>query len=403
MENQEEIHQADEKSFAELMAESPLGKERLRPGQKVRAVIVKIAPEWVFIDLGSKSEGYLDKKEFLDSEGNLTVKEGDTVEVFFLAVKNTEKLFTRKIGRGEAAKAYLEEAWRNGIPLEGKITLETKGGLEVLIAGDSRAFCPYSQTGFSKGENVADYIGKKLPFKIIEYGENGRKLIISRRIILDEERAKHKEDLKQSLQEGMIIEGRVMSLHNFGAFIDLGGVQGLLPNSELAWQRDEDVNHQLAVGDLLSLAILKLDWAADRITLSRKATLPDPWSATEGRYPPGSRLRGRVASLTNFGAFVALESGLEGLIHISKLAKGKHIKHASEVLSKGQAIEVIVESLDSEKKRLSLTMATAELEGEEDKEDGKDYLQQYLDTNKTATFGSFGDALKGKYPSKLKR
>lgn len=397
MDNQEE------KSFAELMAESTLGKDLLRPGQKVLATIVKISPEWIFIDLGSKSEGYIDKKEFIDPEGNLTVQEGDKIGVFFLAVKNGEKLFTRKIGRGEAAKAHLEEAWRNGIPLEGKISRETKGGLEVMIAGDVRAFCPYSLTGFPKGENVADYLGKTLPFKIIEYGENGRKVIISHRALLDEERTKRKEELKLTLQEGMVVQGQVMSLHNFGAFVDIGGIQGLLPNSEFAWQKDDDMSRQLAVGDLLSLAILKLDWAADKITLSRKATLPDPWSATEGLYPQGARLRGRVASLTNFGAFVTLPSGLEGLIHISKLAKGKRIKHANEVLTKGQELEVIVESMDSEKKRLSLTMATAEPEAAEGKEDGKDYLQEYQDAGTAATFGSFGDALKAKYASKPRR
>ena len=392
-----------EKSFAELMAESTLDKDHLRPGQKVLAAIVKISPEWIFIDLGSKSEGYIEKKEFLDTEGNLTVQEGDKIGIFFLAVKNGEKLFTRKIGRGEAAKAHLEEAWRSGIPLEGKISRETKGGLEVMIAGDVRAFCPYSLTGCPKGENVADHVGKTMPFKIIEYGENGRKVIISRRALLDEEKAKRKEELKLTLKEGMVIQGQVMSLHNFGAFVDIGGIQGLLPNSEFAWQKDDDMSRQLAVGDLLSLAILKLDWAADKITLSRKATLPDPWSAAEGLYPPGARLRGRVASLTNFGAFVALPSGLEGLIHISKLAKGKRIKHASEVLTKGQELEVVVASMDSEKKRLSLTMATDEPEAAEDKEDGKDYLEQYQDAGSTAAFGSFGDALKAKHASKMKR
>lgn len=402
MDKQEERNPAEEKSFAELMAESDLVKVHLQPGQKVQAAIVKISPEWIFIDLGSKSEGYIDKKEFLDLEGNLTVKEGDTIEVFFLAVKNSEKLFTRKIGRGEAAKAYLEDAWRSGIPLEGKVSRETKGGLEVLIAGDVKAFCPYSQTGFPKGENVAAYVGKIIPFKIIEYADNGRKLIVSHRVMLDEERAKRKEELKLTLQEGMLVQGRVMSLHNFGAFVEIGGIQGLLPNSEFAWQKDDDMSRQLAVGDLLSLSILKLDWAADKITLSRKATLPDPWSATEGRYTPGARFRGRVASLTNFGAFVAMESGMEGLIHISKLAKGKRIKHAGEVLNKGQEVEVVVESLDIEKKRLSLSLVATEPGGAEEKEDSKDYLQQLQDAGKTATFGSLGDVLKAKFPPKAK-
>jgi small subunit ribosomal protein S1 len=159
----------EEKSFAEFMAEIPLEKEWLHPGQKVQAVIVKITPEWIFIDLGGKSEGYLDCKEFVDEKGSLTVKEGDAVHAYFLSSRNNERLFTTKVGKGDAAKAYLEDACRNGIPVEGKIAKETKGGVEVIIAGDVRAFCPFSQMGLPRSENVAEYIGKNMAFKITQY------------------------------------------------------------------------------------------------------------------------------------------------------------------------------------------------------------------------------------------
>ena len=406
MDNQEQDGIIEEKSFAEFLAENPLEKEWLQPGQKVQARIVKISPEWVFIDLGGKSEGYLDRKEYLDSEGNLTVKEGDTVNVFFLSSRNNEKLFTCKIGRGDAAKAYLEDAWHNGIPVEGKISKETKGGLEVIIAGDVRAFCPFSQTGLAKGENIAEYIGKTLPFKIMEYAEQGRNVIISHREIMQEEKAKQKEGMKEVLKEGMIVTGKVISLHNFGAFVDIGGIHGLLPLSEIGWDRTAEINSLLAVGDVLSLSILKLDWDADKITLSLKANLADPWTNIEKNFSKGACFTGRVSSLTNFGAFITLEAGVEGLVHISKLAKGKRIKHANEILTKGQSIEVRIEAIDTEKKRISLTLAGGDGEGEKTAGPGEEEkvedLLKYMGEAKSTSFGSLGDLLKVKYPSKSK-
>ena len=233
MNNLETEEIREEKTFAEFMAETTVEREWLQPGQRVNAVIVKITPEWMFIDLGSKSEGYLDSREFTDSEGNLTVKEGDTIRAYFLSSRNNEKLFTIRVGKGNAGKAHLEDAWLSGIPVEGKITKETKGGIEVAIAGDVRAFCPFSQTGLPKSENTSEYLGKTLPFKITEYGENGRNIVISHRTILEEEKTKRKEDLKEILKEGMTVQGKVMSIHNFGAFVDVGGIQGLLPLSEI--------------------------------------------------------------------------------------------------------------------------------------------------------------------------
>jgi small subunit ribosomal protein S1 len=392
MNNLETDEIGEEKSFAELMAETPVEREWLHPGQMVNAVIVKITPEWIFIDLGSKSEGYLDGKEFLNGEGNLTVKEGDTIRAYFLSSRNNEKLFTTRIGRGDAGKAHLENAWRNGIPVEGKIIKETKGGIEVAMAGDIRAFCPFSQTGLPRSENISEYFGKILSFKITEYSDNGRNIVISHRAILEEEKTKQKEELKEVFKEGMIVQGKVISIQNFGAFVDIGGIQGLLPLSEVGWNRAEEIKDVLAVGDELSLSILKLDWGADKITLSRKATLPDPWSNIEGGFPKGSCHSGRVTSLTDFGAFVTLETGVDGLLHISKLAKGKRIKHAGEVLAKGQTVEVRIETVDADKKRISLSLVDSE--GEENEEKNDDY-HKYLGSQANS-LGSLGDILKGK-------
>lgn len=381
-----------EKSFAEFMAENPVGREWLRPGQRVNAAIVKITPEWIFIDLGGKSEGYLDSKEFLDGEGKFTVKEGDTIRVYFLSSKNNEKFFTTKVGKGEAGKAYLEDAWRSGIPVEGRVAKETKGGLEVIIAGDIRAFCPFSQTGLSRNDNVSEYVGRTLPFKIMEYGENGRNVVLSHRAILEEEKTKHKEELMVTLKEGMTIQGRVISIHNFGAFVDVGGIQGLLPLSEIGWNRGDEIKNVLAIGEELSLYILKLDWAADKITLSRKAILPDPWADIENNLPKGSCHAGRVISLTDFGAFVTLETGVDGLVHISSLAKGKRLKHVGEVLAKGQVVQVRIEAVDTDRKRLSLSLA----DSEEEKNEGKpDDYHKYLGGPSRA-LGSWGDVLKSR-------
>jgi len=388
----------EEKSFAEFMAENPVEREWLHPGQKVEAVIVKITGEWIFIDLGGKSEGYLDRMEFVDENGNLTVKEGDTIRAYFLSSKNNEKLFTTRIGKGEAGKAYLEDAWSNGIPVEGIIAKEVKGGVEVTIAGDVRAFCPFSQLGLPRSENNSEYIGKRLAFKITEYGENGRNIILSHREILQEEKLKNKEALKEILKEGMIVQGKVMSIQKFGAFVDIGGIQGLLPLSEIGWDKTGEINDALAVGEDLSLSIMKLDWEKDKITLSRKATLPDPWNNIENTFPRGASCRGHVSSLTNFGAFVTLEPGVEGLIHISKLGKGKRIKHAEEALAKGQAVDVRIESIDTEKKRISLAFAESDSDDQEEKAD--DY-RKYLGTS-SSPFGSLGDKLKGKLSAKLK-
>ncbi len=383
---------AEEKSFAEFMAENPVEREWLQPGQRINAVIVKITPEWIFIDLGSKSEGYLESKEFLDENGNLTVKEGETINAYFLSSRNNEKLFTTRVGKGDAAKAYLEDAWSNGIPVEGKIIKEVKGGVEVAIAGDVRAFCPFSQLGLSRSESAAEYTGKTLAFIITEYGEKGRNVILSHRKILDEEKSKKKEILKETLKEGMTVQGRVMSIHNFGAFVDIGGIQGLLPLSETGWNRADEIRDILTVGMEFPLVIIKLNWETDQITLSRKATLPDPWSNIESAFPKGSCHTGSVTSLTDFGAFVALGTGVDGLLHISKLAKGKKIKHAGEALAKGQKVEVRIESVDEEKKRISLSLVGPDEDKNEEKSD--DY-HKYL-TEKSTSFGSLGDMLKGK-------
>ena len=381
----------EEQSFAELFEQSHQEPVWLKPGQKVEARIVKISPEWVFLDLGGKNEGYLDKKELLNEAGDLTFKEGDTIRAYFLSSRQSEKLFTTKIGAGEAGRIYLEDAWRSGIPVEGVVDKEVKGGFEVRIAGTIRGFCPFSQMGLARIDRPADYVGQRLQFIITEYGERGRNVILSNRIILAKEQQANREAMMQSLREGQIVKGKIISLQKFGAFVDIGGLHGLLPMSEIAWGRTENIHDALKVGEEVEVAILKMDREKDRISLSLKKMLADPWEKVESEYPEGSIHSGKVVRLMNFGAFITLKPGIDGLMHISRLGAGKRINHASEVLKEGQSIEVKIEKVDKTAKRMSLVLAEHDAVKEQ-KEAPEDY-QQYMKKTQDS-FGSLGDQLK---------
>jgi small subunit ribosomal protein S1 len=394
--NQEE---GGEKSFAELLGESEPERGWLKPGQRVEAMIVKVTPEWVFIDVGGKHEGYLDRKEFLDGEGNLTVKEGETLRAYFLSSQHNERLFTTKVGAGEAGRAFLEDAWRSGIPVEGLIEKEVKGGFEIKVGGDIRGFCPFSQMGLFRVETPSDCVGKRLTFRIIEFGERGRNIVLSHRAILEEEQAKLREGLKALLKEGMTVKGTVVSLQKFGAFVDLGGVQGLIPISEIAWEHVDDISDRLSVGQEVEGVILKLDWEKDRISLSLRSTLPDPWDRVEKELPEGSSRTGRVVRLTKFGAFVTLFPGVDGLVHISRLGRGKRITHPSEVLAEGEDVAVKVEKIDLENKRISLGLLG---DAGEEKADELEDFQKYVGKT-TGSFGSLGDALQKKMRVRVKK
>jgi small subunit ribosomal protein S1 len=387
MDNQE---QTDDKSFAELLAENEPEMDRMKPGQRVEAVIVKITPEWIFLDIGGKHEGHLDRKEMLDEAGNLKVKEGDTVRAYFLSSRQNEKLFTTKLSKGDAGRALLEDAWKSGIPVEGIVEKEIKGGFEVKIAGITRGFCPFSQMSITRVANAADFVGKRLNFIILEYKERGRNVILSRRPILEEELKAKREVLKATLREGTPIDGTVVSIQKFGAFVDIGGMQALLPISEIAWERIETVEDRLSVGQKITAHIQKLDWEKNRISLSLKDTLPDPWQSVESAFPVGAVVDGKVARLANFGAFITVAPGVDGLIHISKLGSGKKIKHASDVVKTGDEIRVQIEAVDREHRRLTLALSgkdSAEPQG-----GGGDEYRSYV--GKRGGFGSLGDLLR---------
>ncbi len=389
----------DDRSFAELFEESFVTPERLAPGQKVTATVVKIAADWIFLDLGRKGEGCLDRKEMVGPDGRLAVKEGDTVEAYFRGAEGSELRFTTKIG-GPAAHSQLEDAWRAGIPVEGLVEREVKGGFEVRIGGGVRAFCPFSQMGLVRAREQGEFVGKRLPFRITEYRERGRNIVLSNRAILEEQRLAQLEARRKELREGMTVSGKVTSVRDFGAFVDVGGIEGLIPASEIGWERSSDVRGAFSVGQEVAAVIIKADWDKERLTLSVKKTLSDPWQGVGDRFPAGSRHTGTVVRLAAFGAFVSLAPGIDGLLHVSRLGGGKRIKHPGEAVKEGQVLEVKVESLDAERKRIAL--APAGPEGREEGGDEADDYRRYMVEEPRAT-GSLGDILKARLEEKKSR
>lgn len=389
-----------EESFANMFEKSYVKRDRLEPGQMVETTIVKISGDWIFLDLGGKGEGYLEKKELADEAGNLSVKEGDRVRAYFMSSENNEMHFTTKIGSGPDKESQLEDAWKSKIPVDGTIAREIRGGYEVKIGGTVRAFCPFSQLGLRREENPTDYIGKSMVFYIVEYSEGGKNIVVSRKPILDQEKRARKEALKETLKEGAKVRGKVTSIQKFGAFVDIGGVEGLLPVSEIAWTRTEKVGDILSVGQEVEVIIIKLDWDNDRYSFSLKDTLPNPWDRVEETYPIGSFHTGTVARITNFGAFVTLKDGVDGLIHVSKITATRRINHPREVLKEGQIVEVQVEAVDRSQRRISLASADLRRTEEEEASTVKDFKQKTAE--EPQNLGTLGDMLKAKMEKKDK-
>lgn len=375
----------EEEDFA-AMFEASIGKvaQHLEPGSKIDAKILQIGKDWTFLDVGQKGEGVLATVELLDEEGEVRYAVGDSISTYFMSRSGGELRFTTKIGAGQTGAEQLESAFQSGIPVEGKIEKEIKGGFEVKLSGNVRAFCPFSQTGLRQIE-PADLIDKELSFKITQYSERGRNIVVSHRAILDEERAQQRESLRETLKEGMAVKGSVTNILNFGAFVDIGGIEGLLPISEISYGRVENVEDILSVGQELEVAIKKIDWDNNKFSFSLRETQADPWSKVGSIYKVGSSYPGKVSRLAPFGAFVTLEDGVDGLLHISKLGQGKRIRHPEEVVKVGQQVQVAIEKIDLDERRISLN-----LKGEE----------EVLDTSYSdkpvsgGGFGSLGDLLK---------
>lgn len=355
---QTEIDNNESEDFAALFESQQRQQETfVAPDSRIEGTIVSVGEEWVFVDVGGKTEGAISREELLDEHGDLKFKEGDSLAAYVVNNRDGEILLSVKMTVAASEEA-MRGAQRSGVPVEGLVMGERKGGFTVTVLG-KQGFCPYSQIDLQPAGPSLDYIGKRFSFRITEYSDRGRNIVLSRREILEEERLQKIAQLKQTLKSGDIIEGVVRNLAPFGAFVDIGGVEGLVPISELAWHRVAAVADVLNPGDTVRVLILDLDWDNKRISLSIKQTLEDPWDSAQTIYQENQSLTGTVTRLMNFGAFVELQPGIEGLIHISNLGVGRRINHPREVLSEGDQIQTRILSVDSSAKRIGLELITS--------------------------------------------
>ncbi len=401
----EEINeeQDGEESFADLLEESLVSAVELKPGQQVESTVLQIGKQCVFLDVGQKGEGILDRKEVQDEEGNLTVAVGDKLKAYFVSRAGGEWRFTIRLASGIAGAVQIEEAWRSGIPVDGRIEKEIKGGYEVKLAGGVRAFCPYSQLGLRRQEAAEEVVGTSRSFRVTKFGEQGRNVVVSHRALLEEERAQQREALKETLKEGMVVKGVVTSLRAFGAFIDIGGIEGLLPISEISYGRVEDISQVLQVDQELEVAVKKIDWEANRFSFSLRDTLADPWSKVGSLYVEGGSYPGTVARVAQFGAFVTLEDGIDGLLHISRLGGGRRLKHAQEAVKTGQKLTVTIEKIDSDQRRISLVPVAGEGQDAAEVETEPSQSSYQDAPTGSGSMGTLGDMLKAKLEKKKKR
>ena len=394
----------DSESFEELFGQSEEKTLRkLSPGEKLTATVVGIDKETVFLDVGTKSEGIIEISEFTDEHGELSISPGDQVEVYCLKSGPGGQIFTARLGSG-ATSAHLEEAYHSSVPVEGFVKAEIKGGFEITLSGNVRGFCPFSQMGLRRVENAAEtYLDTHMSFLITKFEAGGRNIVLSARLLQEEERRLKKEELQDVLEEGQSIEGSVSAIRSFGLFVDIGGIDGLVPISEVGWSRVDNLEETYHIGQQVQAVIKGLDWENDRISLSIKETLEDPWEAAVKKLAEGKAYVGTIARLAQFGAFVTLAPGVDGLVHISKLGAGRRINHPKEVVEAGQNLEVVIESIDTESRRISLIPSDyMSVEDEEEKEqrDFKDYQASSKKGAAQDSMGSFGALLKAKLEEK---
>jgi small subunit ribosomal protein S1 len=334
-------------------------------GDKVTGRIVGFGEAGAFVDLGGKSEGVIPLAEVTDADGERTVRIGDAVEALVVGTGDDGiVLRVRGGGRGQAAPAELAQAHQHGLPVEGTVTAVIKGGVEVTVSG-VRAFCPISQLDDRYVADAAGFVGQRLSFRITRLEEGrgkGINLVLSRRSLLEEEKAVRAAEARATLAPGKVVRGTVTSLASYGAFVDLGGIEGLLHVSQLGHARVEHPQEVLAVGQEVEVQVLDIKTDAkgeERISLSRRALLRDPWLDEVSRLQPGTRRRGRVARLETFGAFVELAPGVDGLLHVSELGGGKPIRHPREAVKVGEMLDVAVKAIEPDRRRISLTLAAA--------------------------------------------
>ncbi|MBT1075170.1 30S ribosomal protein S1 [Geobacter grbiciae] len=337
--------------FAELFQESI---KQHRVGEVVTGKVVHISNEFVLVDIGYKSEGCIAIDEFLDEDGNLTVKVGDEVKALFERKENQKgyAVLSRRKAERLAVWDVIDEAGGEGGIIEGKITGKVKGGLTVDIG--VQAFLPASQVDLRPGGNLDKYIGTTDRFKVLKLNKKRGNIVLSRRVLMEEERESSRKETLATLAEGQVREGVVKNITDYGAFVDIGGVDGLLHVTDMSWGRLGHPSEILKPGDKLNVKVLKYDQEKGKISLGLKQVTPDPWVSVEQKYNQGDRVKGKVVSLTDYGAFIALEDGVEGLVHVSEMSWTRRLRHPSEILTVGDEVETVVLGVDMGNRRISL-------------------------------------------------
>ncbi|MCQ2613034.1 MAG: S1 RNA-binding domain-containing protein [Treponemataceae bacterium] len=363
--------------------------KNLEPGDEINAQIVAISGDTIFLDLNSKSEGVLAASELTDDKGVLSVQTGDFVKAFFTGYKDGAMQFTTRISGEKADKSMLENAWKNGIPVEGHVEKEIKGGYEVKI-GSARAFCPYSQMGGRRRDENDVVIGKHLSFLIQEYKEDGRNILVSNRAILEAEHKAEIEKLRKTLTEGTVVKGTVQSLQSYGAFVDINGFQALLPVSEIRLSRVENIEEVLSVGQEVTAKVIRTDWDRERVSISTKALIENPWDSVLTRLSVGQKISGTISRIADFGLFVTLEPGIDGLVHASTIEDVSRNTNLRKKFRSGQTMDVEILSIDTETNRISLKPATAA----KVQDDSEEYLNNQVDD--AETYNPFAALLKKK-------
>jgi small subunit ribosomal protein S1 len=342
-----------EEDFAAMFEASTKAK-RFERGQTLEGTIVAIGPAEAFVDVGGKGEATIEIAELKDDEGALEVAVGDRIQATVVSTVGGLTL-SRKLMRGAATSRQLEDAFRAGLPVEGKVEREVKGGYEVRIARQ-RAFCPFSQIDIVRMD-PSEYVGRVYEFRITEYSEGGKNLVVSRRALLQEAQQASAAEARQSIAAGAVITGRVVSVRDFGAFVDLGGgVQGLLHVSEMGWSRVSDASQILKPGEGITVKVLRIDDDKRKISLGLKQLSADPWSTVSSTYEVGQTLSGRVTRVADFGAFVELEPGVEGLAHSSTFAPTGRSDGWNTQITAGMTGTFEILSIDLDKKRIGLAL-----------------------------------------------
>jgi small subunit ribosomal protein S1 len=337
--------------FMQMLEES---ERTVKPGEIVRGRIVRIGPEFVTVDIGYKSEGQIPLAEFRTRDGRISVNEGDEIEVYFDAADAEQEGIVLSRAKAEQFRVWrdIENAYTNKTPIEGAIVGKVKGGLKVDIG--VTAFLPGSHVDLRPVRDLDRFVGKRGKFAVLKYNRARANVVVSRRAIMEQERESLRDETLKLLEEGVILEGAVKNITDYGAFIDLGGIDGLLHITDMSWGRIGHPSEILTVGEKLKVVVLKFDPEKERVSLGLKQLVPDPWGTVTERYAVGGRVRGKVVSLADYGAFIELEKGVEGLLHVSEMSWTKRVTHPSKLISVGEELEVVILEIDPSHRRISL-------------------------------------------------